>query len=66
MDNNNYIDEVVNLYFKGYSVEQALRVTKNERKQDELKKIAETWESKASKSPITESRGLKFQQAKFI
>ncbi len=66
MDNNSCINEVVNLYFKGYSVKQALKITKNKRKQAELKKIVQAWESEAKKAPVEESRGWKFQQARLV
>lgn len=66
MDNSQYIEKIIKLYFQGYTVEQALKVTKNQRKQDELKEIAKVWEDKAKKVPVTESRGWKFQQAKLI
>lgn len=39
MDNNYWIDEVLKLYDAGYTVDEALRITKERRKQWELEKI---------------------------
>lgn len=66
MDNNACIERVVQLYFAGHSVEEALKLTKIERKQEQLKHIAAAWESKTKKAPIVNSRGWKYQQPKLI
>lgn len=66
MNNESCIDEVVKLYFDGYSIEEALKIIKNERKQEELKKIAEVWESKTKKAPIRDARGWVYQQPRII
>lgn len=39
MDNKFWIDEVLKLYDDGYSVDEALRITKERRKEWELEKI---------------------------
>lgn len=62
----NFIDEVVGLYFKGYSVEESLKLVENEKKEKYLKEIAKQWDDKAKKTPVIDSRGWKYQQAKLI
>lgn len=40
-----WIKKIVKLYFEGYSVEESLKLTKSERKQDKLIKIATKYNS---------------------
>lgn len=39
MDNMEWIDEVVKLYFKGYTVKEAIEAVKNNRKKCEGKRL---------------------------
>lgn len=66
MDNNTCIERVVQLYFAGHSVEEALKLTKSQRKQEQLKDIVAAWENKAEKAPVCNARGWKYQQPKLI
>lgn len=66
MSTENYINKIINLYFSGYSVDEAIKLTKAETKINELKDISQTWECKFKNAKIKDSKGWKYQQASFI
>lgn len=49
MDNESWIEEVINLYFRDGNVNEIEDITRKEHKEDVLKDICQVWEEKAKK-----------------
>jgi hypothetical protein len=45
LNSNVWVEKVIKLYFEGRSVEEALKLTKCEKKKDELMRIAKKFNS---------------------